>query len=638
MRISLAETRVFVVLLALGLAPASACDGTGEAGADGEISPFAARSERALPRFEGATLDGDPLDTSVFRRKRGVVFLFSERDQGADDLAEMIARLEADSTSANLAFVGISRDREAEHGRAFARRHGLDFPILHDPSGAISRKLRAAEPKAAVIVVDGEGFMILDYAGVQPDVGLEVYEQATRDTLRLESAADAVAVHYGVRPEAPGFAVTNIEGGELSLSDLERKVVVLVFFLHTCPHCHDTIRFLTDQKQKLGRDDLVIVPISVQNKPDALKKMRDSLELDVPIYLDPEGSAQKAYAHTSAVPDTVILDREHRVVARHSGMAPRIQALMDMSIRQALGVENPILLVRDGYSGAEACSICHASQHETWALTNHGYAFDTLVEHGENRDPECLPCHTVGWDEPGGYSGEHPEAYLEGVQCESCHGRGGPHQSPDFLAKGFESVCLSCHTPEHSLRFDFAKRLPLVSHSANLQFTGLSLEDRRKLLARRDKRERELFEPAEYMGSQSCQSCHASEYEIWSRSAHARAFATLEASHEQANTDCQHCHTTGFEQRGGFPAGDGSFEHVGCESCHGPGGSHVAESARKDGTILGLADKCDSCVVLQICGSCHDDANDPNFEFEVLDKIDLIRHGYGDRAAASALE
>jgi hypothetical protein len=32
-------------------------------------------------------------------------------------------------------------------------------------------------------------------------------------------------------------------------------------------------------------------------------------------------------------------------------------------------------------------------------------------------------------------------------------------------------------------------------------------------------------------------------------------------------------------------------------------------------------------VILQICGSCHDEANDPGFEFELLDKIELQRHG-----------
>ena len=68
---------------------------------------------------------------------------------------------------------------------------------------------------------------------------------------------------------------------------------------------------------------------------------------------------------------------------------------------------------------------------------------------------------------------------------------------------------------------------------------------------------------------------------------------------------------------------------VGCESCHGPGGRHVPEGAERKGTILRLADKCDSCVILQICGSCHDDKNDPGFEFELESKLAPIRHGSG---------
>jgi hypothetical protein len=53
----------------------------------------------------------------------------------------------------------------------------------------------------------------------------------------------------------------------------------------------------------------------------------------------------------------------------------------------------------------------------------------------------------------------------------------------------------------------------------------------------------------------------------------------------------------------------------------------VGPDVKRIGTILSLGDKCDSCVILQICGDCHDDANDPGFEFEVADKIERQRHG-----------
>ena len=77
---------------------------------------------------------------------------------------------------------------------------------------------------------------------------------------------------------------------------------------------------------------------------------------------------------------------------------------------------------------------------------------------------------------------------------------------------------------------------------------------------------------------------------------------------------------------------------VGCESCHGPGSEHVDADARRVGTIVSLTDKCDSCVILQICGSCHDEANDPGFEFKVEAKIEAQRHGTIEPAASRTLQ
>jgi len=345
------------------------------------------------------------------------------------------------------------------------------------------------------------------------------------------------------------------------------------------------------------------------------------------MYIDKGNVIGDAYGHSLGVPYIVVVDREGRIRTRQTGADGRIEAILTMEIRNALGVENKLLLDRKGYSGEEACRVCHTGQHQTWALTNHAYAFETLVEHGQDGDPECLPCHTVGWEKPGGYSLDNPLPHLRGVQCENCHGRGGPHQSPEFKKQGMDAVCETCHTTTHSLNFDFASRLPEVSHSANSRIANLSADERRALLEARDKQKRSLFGSGDFVGSAACQECHAKEHARWSESDHARAFATLEGKHEGANADCQECHTTGFSKPGGFPAGGEALRDVGCESCHGPGGAHVKADAKKKGNILALADKCDSCVILQICGSCHDDQNDPGFEFEVLDKIEIIRHG-----------
>jgi len=134
------------------------------------------------------------------------------------------------------------------------------------------------------------------------------------------------------------------------------------------------------------------------------------------------------------------------------------------------------------------------------------------------------------------------------------------------------------------------------------------------------------------VGSDACRSCHEKEFATWTASPHARAIASLAAKGEAGNATCQTCHVTALGKPGGFPKGAPHAEQpdlarVGCESCHGPGGNHVGEKAPRIGTIVSLGDKCDSCVILQICGSCHDQANDPEFEFSVKEKIERQKHG-----------
>ena len=618
--------------LAFGLliAAASGCDtsanGAPPAASNSAERPAAPR-QRALPRFEGVTLEGEAISTDRFRNHRGVIFTFATGDRGTDQLAPVIRDLVSEAEGSNIVFLGINRDGNRDNAASTTKFHKLGFPVLYDPSRTVSAKLLAEAKDASVILVDGAGNIIQQIAGYNEEIGIDVYAQVIREALRL------VEPSYGVRTKAPDFSVTGLDGETVTLASLDGKIVALVFFLHTCPHCHEALKFLNRSRAELEPAGLAIVPVSVQENPGAILAMAKELDIELPLYLDSGSAAQDAYEHGLGVPEIIIIDRDRNIASRQSGYDPRTEALLTMGLKNALGVENPILMARDAYSGEETCRICHSGQHETWSLTNHAYAFKTLVEHGADKDPECLPCHTVGWDEPGGYSLATPYPHLESVQCENCHGRGGPHQSPEFAKLGFKDTCLGCHTEEHSLNFEFAKRLPDVSHAVNSQFVNLSVEERHALLQRRDKRERTLFADAEYVGSDTCMSCHSDEHERWSNGPHAKAFATLEAKNQSQNAECLACHTTGFEKPGGFPDAGPGLQNVGCESCHGPGGNHVGPEAKREGTILRLTEKCGSCVILQICGTCHDDANDPGFEFEVLDKIDLIRHGFRDETA-----
>ena len=121
----------------------------------------------------------------------------------------------------------------------------------------------------------------------------------------------------------------------------------------------------------------------------------------------------------------------------------------------------------DEYVGAQACLSCHAEAHKTWSDSVHSGAFGTLVKKGSEFDPECLKCHTVGYGLAGGFADAATTPKLEGVQCESCHGRGKEHiatQSKRTLKPVTPSTCISCHDTENSENFHYAIFWPKIKH------------------------------------------------------------------------------------------------------------------------------------------------------------------------------
>lgn len=95
-----------------------------------------------------------------------------------------------------------------------------------------------------------------------------------------------------------------------------------------------------------------------------------------------------------------------------------------------------------------------------------------------------------------------------------------------------------------------------------------------------------------YVGSKKCKMCHLNEWKSWSETKMANSFELLKPGvdaeqKKQAGLDpakdytqdpaCLDCHTTGRGKPGGFVdlATTPDFAGVGCEMCHGPGGTYV---------------------------------------------------------------
>jgi hypothetical protein len=116
------------------------------------------------------------------------------------------------------------------------------------------------------------------------------------------------------------------------------------------------------------------------------------------------------------------------------------------------------------YAGAEKCAACHQPQYDNWLNTAHSQAYDTLMKNCNHFDIECLPCHTTGFKEPGGYSvAQGEKSPFIHVQCEVCHGPGKNHKGRgDIVRNPGEGICKQCHDEKNSPRFNYSEYLPIV--------------------------------------------------------------------------------------------------------------------------------------------------------------------------------
>ncbi len=124
-----------------------------------------------------------------------------------------------------------------------------------------------------------------------------------------------------------------------------------------------------------------------------------------------------------------------------------------------------------------------------------------------------------------------------------------------------------------------------------------------------------------YVGSSTCNGCHAAAYGWWRTTPHGRAYRTLQERNKEYNLDCVGCHVTGYDQPGGSTVShnlDGMLVDVGCETCHGPGGAHL-----KDPTVAMVTDPPEST-----CVPCHNEEHSDAFDYETYKKT-MIVPGHG---------
>jgi hypothetical protein len=131
---------------------------------------------------------------------------------------------------------------------------------------------------------------------------------------------------------------------------------------------------------------------------------------------------------------------------------------------------------------------------------------------------------------------------------------------------------------------------------------------------------------AAFVGDETCTRCHKKEMAFWKTTVHAHAWRTLVEVGKTGDDECVSCHVTGYGEVGGSSLGfTKKLESVQCETCHGPGGLHVAQEGLEEPAAVRLQAPESTCV------RCHTPKHSDTFQYQAYLR-DILGPGHGAKA------
>ncbi len=122
------------------------------------------------------------------------------------------------------------------------------------------------------------------------------------------------------------------------LGDLKGKAVILDFWATYCPPCIEEIPHLNSLLAKHGAENLAIIGLNVGGAEDLprIPAFTTKTKLNYPIAFPEDALSNFIFSERSDIPQTLIIDRNGKIVKKIVGFSPAIQIELDAAVEQAI--------------------------------------------------------------------------------------------------------------------------------------------------------------------------------------------------------------------------------------------------------------------------------------------------------------
>ena len=138
-----------------------------------------------------------------------------------------------------------------------------------------------------------------------------------------------------IQGKAPNFTLKSNTGKNVKLSELRGQVILLNFWASWCGPCRQEMPLLEKLHKRYSALGFTVLGVNVEEDPRKAKTLLKDISVSFPILFDTSNKVSKEY-NVSAMPSTVMIDRDGNMRYLHKGYKPGDEAQYKKWVKQLI--------------------------------------------------------------------------------------------------------------------------------------------------------------------------------------------------------------------------------------------------------------------------------------------------------------